>query len=469
MINPSRNPGPTVYRLAVARRYSEIPQAIQERPQDCLWKNDYCLTALHELCQASCTTTTTSTDDGDVAHEEENNSNSITIIASSHTTSFLLKTVDTILELYPHLVAQPNIASWTPLHMACKDLNTSSSSTTITTTWKEQLVLKLIRAYPEAVNCQLQKGLLSKTPFHLVCEVNGSSKILQEMLQISPQLAILPYVQMSKKSTYEYPLFILWRAINNNKNNQDTTNPANDWPKMELLLQAAVTYCYYEQNWSNKEQSLYELATSNSMRSSRNFDNDYDDNNFDVLRACCQINPCPREYISYIVQRYSNRLSWNDSCRGWLPLHYAIQSTKVESPSHTEFLVESILQRYPAAASIPFPISNTFNTATIGNDCQGIQKQQQQQQQQQLLPLHVLILDKKMTWHNGGIKSVVFAYPDALRIPDPRNGLVPALESAIHAPSSRLHLSTTYELLRKSPDVLKTYQPSQKPIVNTGW
>ena len=74
-----------------------------------------------------------------------------------------------------------------------------------------------------------------------------------------------------------------------------------------------------------------------------------------------------------------------------------------------------------------------------------------------------------MTWHNGGVKAVVFAYPEALRVPDPRNGLVPALESAIHGATSRLHLSTTYELLRKSPDILNTYQPSPKQIVNTGW
>jgi hypothetical protein len=86
-----------------------------------------------------------------------------------------------------------------------------------------------------------------------------------------------------------------------------------------------------------------------------------------------------------------------------------------------------------------------------------------------LLPLHVLVFDKKMTWYDGGVKALVCAYPDALRVPDPRNGLVPALESAIHGTASRSHFSTTYELLRKSPDVLNTYQPQTKSIVNTGW
>jgi len=314
----------------------------------------------------------------------------------------------------PEMVAQPTAASWTPLHLAIKYSKEGR---------KEELILKLIHAWPPAVECQLQRGLLSKTPFHLACEANASAEILKAMLEVRPTLSTTPYVKLSDTSSSEYPLFILWEAI-------DEKGTTDDWSKMEILLRAATHYPLGIQS-----------TTSDNEEEKRS-------SHFDVLRACCQINPVPREYLQLNIQRYQHRLAWSDN-QGWLHLHHAIQSSNEETQSYTEFLLESLLQKFPAAASVPFEINY-------------------QQSKLYVLPLHVLITDRRMTWHNGGVRAMVNAYPDALWTPDPRNGLVPFLGSATNAMQSRAHLSTTYELLRKSPDVIESYCLNIKSV-STGW
>lgn len=388
-----RLPCPALYRLASGRRYHEIPAAVRARPQDVLWESDYGMTALHVMCSLP-------DDDGGGG--------------GSPVSDALLLAVDSCLEVAPHLVEKPTVASWTPLHMACKARTTTAAAATrphgAAGSNEEGLILRLIRARPEAVGRELQRGLLSKTPFHLACEANASAAVLEAMLRVRPALATTPYVQISRHSPLEFPLTILWTAI-------QARGGGDDWSKMELLLRAATAV-------------PLSLVTDYGRGSE-----------FEVLRAACQINPCPRDYISLLIQRHANRLSWSDD-RSCLPLHYAVQSAVADSQPYTEFLVEALLERYPDAASVPFSCPNTGPARPCGS---------------LVLPLHFLIYDRCMTWHRGGIKALVYAYPEALRVRDPRNGLVPFLESAVHATKSRLHLSTTYELLRRAPEVIDNY------------
>ena len=100
-----------------------------------------------------------------------------------------------------------------------------------------------------------------------------------------------------------------------------------------------------------------------------------------------------------------------------------------------EFLLEKLLEYYPQAANVPFHTS--MSPYKI------------------LLPLHVAIANREMTWHKGGIQHLALASVDVLRFSDPRSRLPPALQSATHAYKSRMHLSTTYELLRLAPEVLQ--------------
>jgi len=71
------------------------------------------------------------------------------------------------------------------------------------------------------------------------------------------------------------------------------------------------------------------------------------------------------------------------------------------------------------------------------------------------VPLHVAVSDALMTWHKGGVRELTFACPDALRKRDPASQLVPFLASGVVADKSRLHLSTTYELLLAAPEMVQ--------------
>jgi hypothetical protein len=55
----------------------------------------------------------------------------------------------------------------------------------------------------------------------------------------------------------------------------------------------------------------------------------------------------------------------------------------------------------------------------------------------------------------GGVLTLIKALSETLRIPDPRSGLVPALATAETATLNRMHLSTTYEMLRAGPDIIQ--------------
>jgi hypothetical protein len=255
------------------------------------------------------------------------------------------------------------------------------------------LVLKLIEACPNAVSIKLQSGFKAKTPFHICCETDASTNVLRAMLRIHPQLATQSHVPKDLYTVSMNPLQLLWNALI--KENEDRP----DLSKMELLLKSA--YCGTVE----------------------------DDPSFRILPAACSIR-CPRDYVTRVLSLHANQIAEPDH-RGLLPLHYAVQSTEENAQSYTEFLIGWLVNEYPEAASIPF--------GRHGH----------------VLPLHVLIADRCMTWHKGGVQRLVLASTDVLRIPDPRSRLVPFLESAIHATKSRLYLSTTLELLRAAPEVIQ--------------
>jgi hypothetical protein len=303
----------------------------------------------------------------------------------------LLAAVDAIVQRDSRVVSQPNQTNRTPLHLACDT----------TFLWGQHhntpLILRLIQACPRAVAIRLASGFEYKNSFHISCEVDANIEVLRAMLQVDPGLATALYgVQDGNHTKIGDPIILLWNARMSirNEDEQETDE------KMALLLRAA--YCDIVQH---EEELMPE---------------------FRLVNAMCTVK-CPRAYISRVLNTHSDELSLPDG-QGLLPLHYAV--TNAQEGSLTEFLLETLLEYYKEAASIPIP---THLNA---------------------LPLHVSITDQSMTWNKGGVQHLVYAYPNALRIPDPRNGLVPFLASAAHATQSRLHLSTTYELLLAAPDVL---------------
>jgi hypothetical protein len=365
--------GPKLYRLASVRQYNRIPEHVETHPDDIYWTDTYGSTALHLLCQ--------------------------TRTQEAYADGTLLAAVDAIVQRDSGLVAQPNGTNRTPLHLACDTpfLWGAHHNT--------PLILRLIQACPRAVSMRLSRRFKHKNPFPISCEVDADIEVLRAMLQVDPSLATELYgVKDGNHTRIGDPMSLLWNARMRKQPNED--EQVTD-EKMALLLRAA--YCGIIEDEDHPNLQLAAFIPE-----------------FRLVNAMCAIK-CPRDYISRVLDNHSDELSLPDS-RGLLPLHSAV--THAQEGSHTEFLLEILLEYYKEAASIPIP---THHNA---------------------LPLHVLITDQSMTWNKGGVQQLVYAFPNALRIPDPRDGLVPFLASAAHATQSRLLLSTTYELLLAAPDLL---------------
>jgi hypothetical protein len=365
-------PTPKLYRLAQNRRYEDIPRRVHSHPEDVRWVDRYGNSALHILCQQ---------------HWSTNDS------------EHFVNAVASIAQFDPHLVAQSNVATLTPLHLACE-------KRLILSRRNSELVVLLIRHCPEAVSVRTNAGFKMKTPFYIACEANAPIEVLHAMLAINPRLASEPYVKKDIYNVAENPLQLLWKmakAVAHSSPHSALHSQQQDdiQEKMALLLRAA-----HYGSVSLEDDYPYE---------------------FRLLNAACSVQ-CPREYFSTVLFDHVYQVSLPDE-RGLLPLHYAVRNASVEAQSYTQFVVSSLLELDPLAASVP--------------------------DEQDRLVLHVAVGDSVLTWHKGGVRELVFANPEALQVPDPVNDLVPVLLSAVHAHKSRLHLSTTYELFLAAPEVVK--------------
>ena len=267
------------------------------------------------------------------------------------------------------------------------------------------LILHLMEACPTAVSLRTKFGLKSRTPFHIACDVDASYRVLKAMLTIDPTLAVQPFLpheeQHSSYSNFvENPLQLLWR---NKHAAKHEPRSSETFSKMALLLQAA--YC----------------GTVRSRKPHR----------FHLVNAICTVR-CPNDYASIILDH--SALDKPDE-RGLLPIHHAVAQAHRNPHQYTQFVIQKLVDKAPETVALKDPDGR--------------------------LPLHVAVGDG-LTWHKGGVRELSYAYTAALWQPDPRSGLVPALQSAERATESRLHLSTTLELLLMAPEVVAV-QSSKKP------
>jgi ankyrin repeat protein len=309
----------------------------------------------------------------------------------------LLAAVDAILRVAPEQVGWANVATWTPLHFAVEKRLAWGSDRNTTA-----LILRLIQACPSAVSVRTHSGFKTKTPFHIACETDADYLVLKAMLTINPALATEPYVKKDVYSVVENPLQLLW------KNNRHAS-AANSFrvqqqskEKMALLLKAA--HC----------------GTVRTLLP--------DGRKFLLLNAACSVR-CPRDYFTLVLRENKNQVDQPDE-DGLLPLHYAVMNASADSQAYTQFVIEALLEAYPGGASV---------ADSIGR-----------------LPLHVAVANSLTTWHKGGVRELTFSCPNALRQRDPETGLVPFLASATFATKSRLHLSTTFELLLAAPEMVQS-------------
>lgn len=265
------------------------------------------------------------------------------------------------------------------------------------------LILNLIRACPTAVSVRTS-GFRTKTPFHISCESDADYHVLKAMLMINPSLATEPFVKRDVYSVAENPLQLLWK----HHQYASSSNRSNQTKKKMTLLLLAAHY-----------GTVRQLETP-----------------FRLLNAACSVR-CPKDYFTQILNESRDQIEKPDE-EGLYPLHYAVKNACADSQSYTQFVVESVLEYSCKAAAVA--------------DLDG------------RLPLHVAV-DNLMTWHKGGVKELVFAHPDALRRIDPKNGLVPFLASATCANRSRLHLSTTFELLLSAPEMVQPWKTKNKKMI----
>lgn len=472
---------PTLYRLAADRQYDRIPDRIHSNPDDLFWTDRYGSTALHILCQAR------------------------TVDRK------LLKAVDAMVRPAPFLVSWPNVASWTPLHFAVEKRLVCGGPHP--DTLPTALILRLIKACPTAVSIRTQGVSKSKTPFHIACEADADYSVLEAMLRINPALSTEPWVQKDVYNTVaENPLSVLWKQYSYHAAGSIATTTSSSSAqhhhhhhyrirtkqKMALLLQAAycksvnnnyhhhhhhrpvvvgptsnsVTtttldqspshivastisspydddYHYYHQQYHhqqylhirNQQQQQQHQQQQQQQQHFRQVspttadepDTFHDSacRSFRLLNAACCVR-CPRDYFSQVLSEASLRDIYEPDEDGLLPLHYAVQHAHADSQPYTQFVVESLLHVAPHAAAATDPLGR--------------------------LPLHMAVSDTLLTWHKGGVKELVWSYPSALRQIDPVTGLVPFLASATAATQSRLHLSTTYELLLAAPEMVHPWK-----------
>jgi ankyrin repeat protein len=367
---------PALHRLALQRKYSDFIERVKSHPEDVTWTDRYGNNPLHLLCAAQ----------------------------QQRDDLLLLKAVESIINVNPAMIAQPNHVGWTPMHHA------STKRLSLRPIHNYDVLLLLMERCPSAVSIPSRAGYKRMTPFHIACcEANADYVILKRMLEIDPSLATRPCVEQEAYAMSESPISLIWKhlavGISVSTNKKDTLK-RDVFDKMSLLLLVAYHGRVVEPNHGHR---------------------------FLLHAACCQ--RVPRAYISHLLSSQSNNEIIRQQARvvderGNLPLHYAVQTASVDCQLYTQFLIQSLLQVYPEAAR--------------QRDAHG------------RLPLHVAIQDSHMTWHKGGVKELVYAYPDALVSRDEQSkGLYAFMTSAPQAISSRLHLTTTYELLLAAPEMIK--------------
>lgn len=359
---------PTIYRLAADRKYSQIGTAVSEQPNDLQWMDNYGSTALHILCQAR------------------------------SATFELVAAVSVCVKVLPCAIGWANSATWTPLHFAVFHQEQNNS------TYRVDLILLLIRAFPDAVRLRTTCGYKTKTAFHMACERNADYDVLFAMLQIDASLATATYMS-PKQTRTTYSVFDVSSGKQEYSLCQETSlhilyNTGYDSKrKMALLLDAAAngSVC-------NTINPYYVACSARHLN---------------LLHGISRVE-VPRAYAMQILSNiHAKKECMQADENGFLPLHYVLQQQYPSS--YYRFILRELLEVAPKAAAIPEPNSGR-------------------------LPLH-MAADADWKWGEG-VKDIVFNNPVALVTPDPSSDLLPFQ-------AFNMDTTTLYELLRSAPESLQ--------------
>lgn len=308
-----------------------------------------------------------------------------------------------MVNLCPEIAAERDNQNSTPLHASVEQRGETAPRVS-------DLALLLIRTHPEAVNVIREVSHYEHermTPFHLACQANADIKVLQAMLEQNPSLASQPYTDTV---VFNNALRLLWDA---NENTIDDSTV--------LILLTAL-----------KGRVVDPLPTNH------------------LVHAVCNY-PCTPEYIGGLFgaeSQYFLPQLWNRDDRGNLPLHYAVNPTYVYGQcfegTDSEFLV---LAKDLLALLVDF-VLKIYSDAASMTGAEG------------KLPLFMALSNTGVSWNRKVILRIAEAHPQALHRRDSDMKLFPVLLAATQANESNEHLSVTYELLLKTPELLLHALPS---------
>ena len=253
------------------------------------------------------------------------------------------------------------------------------------------LALLLIDAYPEGVS---MKDVDEMTPFHAACRAKADFEVFKAMLEVNPTLAS----QLTLSS--DMPFDVLCRA-----------NGSTIDERVTLILLTTL-----------KGRVMDPVPTEH------------------LLHAACNYR-CPQSLYRKLFTAGNDilqQLTIRDD-QGNLPLHYAVRASFLQSvrkkrwwlhsfQNDSTTLIGTLLDLFPEAASMA--------------DHEG------------RLPLFIALKNPGMSWVRRSILRIVDAYPQVLNRRDAENKLFPALLAATRANESTEHLSISYELLLKTPEMM---------------
>jgi ankyrin repeat protein len=266
-------------------------------------------------------------------------------------------------------------------------------------------MLYLIAKNPEAVSIPLTRSdVAGTTPFHCACQMsNIHIDILKSMLETNVELATKTCT--TNKTT---ALELLWSHY---APQVDDLLPCSILNKMELVLLTAFQKKVPEETQHDDEER-----------------------NLLLLCAACAVK-CPPDYFRMILSNATASLLTEVDRAGNTPLHYAVMNT-AGSKKYSAMVIRALLDKERSCA--------------VSSHRQN---------------LHAALHHGGLTWHEGGVKELLYSYPDALTEPESETHLYPFLLASLHSDddsknTSNEHLSTTYELLLASPDLVQLGIPA---------
>mmetsp|Transcript_4650 Transcript_4650/g.6729 ORF Transcript_4650/g.6729 Transcript_4650/m.6729 type:complete len:360 (-) Transcript_4650:1730-2809(-) len=299
--------------------------------------------------------------------------------------------VKLVIERRPGMVAQRNYTSWTPLHLA----------------------------FDSRRNLKNRPG--KSRSYRTNGDGESTNNILLQLIQACPRAVSIPRESGFARET---PFHIACEA-------QVEIQILEAMLKIDPTL--AITELHTGINRLFRDK-LYEhvnlillTAWAGKLTSEKAF----------LLHATC-VQCIPREYFMKILNEYKQFATLLKDSNGNTPLHLAaIQKPSRVAPAHLQFIINSLLDadsraadqingegRYPLHCALDNPhVPWITSTPHFGTTC----------------------LSRALL---GSSKQALLCTRDAITC------LYPFQLSATHAHRSRLHLTTTFEILRAAPEVL---------------